>query len=206
MTQDPQEVGSEERKRELGEELHRLQERHQASEGNKIIGRTYAHGISYRVFQGNHMELRRFLDHIAAPTVNAHMWDQRRRYRIDYARDEVARLLHNYVSAVMSLVAATRNFVNEHYPDTDLSREYNRLVKQDFADNPLHVFMQDLRNYTHHYRLPATRAVGSAPSRHARTAASTSTTLSSSTWTRSANGLSRPALPTPPARRNTKLP
>ncbi len=161
MTGESQGPGSEERQRRLGEELHRLQEMHKASEGNKIMGRTYAHGISYRVFQGNHMELKSFLDHIAAPTVHAHMWDERHRYRIDYARDEVARLLHNYVSAVMSLVAASRNFVNGHYPNTGLSREYKRRVKQDFADNPLHIFLQDLRNYTHHYRLPSTKAVGS---------------------------------------------
>jgi hypothetical protein len=161
VAQDPQGTGSEKRQRELGAELSRLQELHQSSEGNKILGRTYAHGISQRVFQGNHMELKSFLDHIAAPTVHAHMWDERHRYRIDYAQDEVARLLHNYVSAVMSLVAATRNFVNEHYPDTYLSREYERRVRQDFAENPLHIFIQSLRNYTHHYRLPATRAVAS---------------------------------------------
>src|SRR5215213_6986709 len=109
MALDPQGARSEERKRRLGEELRHLREKHQASEGNRILGRTYAFATSYSVFRGNHAELRHFLDHIASPTVDAHMWDERHRYRINYAQDEVARLLHNYVSAVMSLVAATRN-------------------------------------------------------------------------------------------------
>ena len=60
------------------------------------------------------------------------------------------------------LVAATRVFVNEHYEDTDLLREYNDRVKRDFSEAPLHRFLQDLRNYTLHYRLPATRAAGGA--------------------------------------------
>ncbi len=159
VTEDPQQADREERQRQLSEELDRLQEMHRASEGNKILSRNQSLATSYHVFLGNHRELKGFLDHIAAPTVNAHMWAERHRYRLDYAFDEVARLLHNYVSAVFSLVEATRKFARKHYADTDLIKDYENRVKDDFDEAPLHRFLQDLRNYTLHYRLPATRAV-----------------------------------------------
>lgn len=161
MKEDSQEAERNERQRQLGEELEKLQEDHRASQGAKIIMRTRAFGTSYRVFLGNHAELRGFLDHIAAPLVNVNMWDERHRYRVDYALDEVARLLHNYISAVISLVDATRVFVRTHYAGTELFKEYERRVKSDFADAPLHRFLQDLRNYSLHYRLPAMRAITS---------------------------------------------
>jgi hypothetical protein len=72
VKEDPQEAERKERQRQLGEELERLQEEHQASEGAKILMRARAFGRSYRVFQGNRAELKGFLDHIAAPMVNVH--------------------------------------------------------------------------------------------------------------------------------------
>ena len=79
----------------------------------------------------------------------------RHRYRLDYGQREVVRLLHDYVAAAFSLVDATRVFVNEHYTDTGLLRVYNDRLKRDFSEAPLHRFLQDLRNYTLRYRLPA---------------------------------------------------
>ena len=160
VNKDPQQASQAERQ-QLADELERLQELHRSSEGNRILRRTRAFETSYQVFLGNHAELRGFLDHIAAPMVNVQMWNERHRYRLDYALDEVARLLHNYVSAVMSLVEVTRRFVRRHYAGTHLFKEYERRVKRDFADAPLHRFLQDLRNYSLHYRLPAMRAVTS---------------------------------------------
>ena len=40
-------------------------------------------------------------------------------------------------------------------------KEYKDRVKRDFAEAPLHRFMQQLRNHTLHYRLPPTRAINS---------------------------------------------
>lgn len=50
-------------------------------------------------------------------------------------------------------------FVKKHYAGTELFREYEDRVKKDFAEAPLHRFMQKLRVYTLHYQLPPTRAV-----------------------------------------------
>lgn len=161
MNEDPQDAGREERRQQLGDEVAKLEEMHQGSEGRRVLSRTQAVEDSYYVFLVSQGELKAFLDHIATNAVWPHMWDARYRYRLDYARREVARKLHNYVAAAFSLVAATRAFVNEHYKDTDLLREYNDRVKRDFSEAPLHRFLQDLRNYTLHYRLPATRAANS---------------------------------------------
>lgn len=131
VTEDPQQADREVRQQRLSEELDRLRDMQEASEGSKILARNHALAASYRVFRGNHRELRGFLDHIAAPTVDAHMWAERHRYRLDYAFDEVARLLHNYVSAVFSLVEATRRFRRKYYADSDFIEEYDKWIKED---------------------------------------------------------------------------
>ncbi len=159
VTEHPQQADREVRQRQLSEELGRLREIHRASEGNKILIRRQSLAASYRVFLGNHRELRGFLDHISTPAVNAPMLSERHRYRLDYAFDEVARRLHNYVSAVFSLVEATRKFGRKHYSDTDFIKDFDERVQRDFGEAPLHRFLQDLRNYTLHNRLPATKAV-----------------------------------------------
>jgi hypothetical protein len=159
--EDSQHAGREQRRQQLGEELKTLEDMHQDSEGRRVLARTHAIEDSYYVFLVSQGQLKAFLDHIAANAVWPHMWDMRHRYKLTYAQREVARQLHNYVAAAFSLVAATRAFVKEHYADTGLLREYNDRVKRDFSEAPLHRFLQDLRNYTLHYRLPATRAVNS---------------------------------------------
>jgi hypothetical protein len=182
VNEDPQHVGREQRRQQLGEKLKKLQDIHQASEGRKILARTYAFEDSYYVFLVSQGELKAFLDHIAANAVSVHMWDMRHRYRLDYAQREVVRLLHNYVAAAFFLVDATRVFVNEHYEDTALFREYNDRVKRDFREAPLHRFLQDLRNYPPREQ---TSALGGA-----KTANSTSITASGSTWTSCGSGTS----------------
>ena len=145
-------------RRQLGEELQKLREEHQASEGNRIVSEIDAFGNSYRVFIGNHAELKSFLDYVDQPDVFVHLWDERHRERLDQALLEVARLLHNYIAAVFSLVDSTRRFIKKNYAGTKLFVEYDKRVKANFADEPLHRFLQGLRNYTLHRRLPATKA------------------------------------------------
>jgi hypothetical protein len=92
---------SEERRRWLGDELDRLEAEHRASEGNRVLARISAFQNSYRVFIGNHRELKRFLAYIAEPTVAAPLWEETHRERIDHARWKALRLFHNYVASAL---------------------------------------------------------------------------------------------------------
>ncbi len=124
-----------------------------------MLSRSLSLTNSLDVFRGNHAELKSFLNNVATPSVMAHMWAEAHRYRLDYAQREAARLLHNYIAAAFSLVDSTRRFVEKHYAGTRLMDEYEARVKQDFAEAPLHRFLQRLRNHTLHHRLPPTKAM-----------------------------------------------
>jgi len=154
-----EEPRSNDREQELRDEYMRLWEARDASEGHRVLSRSLSLTNSLDVFRGNHAELKRFLNHVATPSVMAHMWAEAHPYRLDYAQREAARLLHNYVAAAFSLVDSTRRFVEKHYAGTRLLKEYETRVKKDFAEAPLHRFLQRLRNHTLHHRLPPTKAM-----------------------------------------------
>lgn len=149
---------SNDRERELREEYMRLWGERDASEGHRVLSRNLALGNGLDVFRGNHAELKSFLDHVSTTTVMVHMWSPDHPYRLDYAQREAARLLHNYVAAAFSLVDSTRAFVEEHYAGTPLMEEYLARVRRNFAEAPLHRFLQRLRAHTLHRRLPPTKA------------------------------------------------
>jgi len=87
------------------------------------------HGLAIELFQNQ-----------GAPTTA-------RRYYL-----EMYRLLHNYVASTMTLVDHSRRVVNKE-SDPEFRHEYD-LRKDAIAVQPVTVFVQDLRNYLLHYRLP----------------------------------------------------
>lgn len=140
--------------REGRDEYMRLWEERDASEGKRVLVRSRSLENSLNIFRGNHAELKGFLDHVASPEVMVHMFNQEHSYRAEYALREAARLLHNYVASAFSLVDATRRFVKKHYAGTALMEGYKERVRTDFAEAPLHLFLQHLRNLTLHHRVP----------------------------------------------------
>lgn len=68
---------------------------------------------------------------------------------------EIARLLHNFVTSVKSLIEHTRVIYREIYKRGEEFPEYQVEVDRRFANNPLTKFVEDLRNYCLHYELPA---------------------------------------------------
>ena len=140
--------------RESRDEYARLWEERDASEGKRVLVRSRSLGNSLEIFEGNHAELRAFLDHVGSPSVMLHMFNPEHSYRADYALREATRLLHNYVASAFSLVEATRRFVGKLYAGTPLMAEYEDRVRNDFAEAPLHRFLQQLRNLTLHHSVP----------------------------------------------------
>ena len=147
------------RERELRDEYIRLWQERDGSEGHRVLLQNLSLENALDVFRRNHAELKRLLNHVASPSVMAHMWNQEHRYRLDYAQREANRLLHNYVAAAFSLENSTRRFVREHYSGTQLFREYESRVERDFEQAPLHRFLLGLCNHTLHHRLPPVKAM-----------------------------------------------
>lgn len=100
----------------------------------------------------NSRELDEQLDFFADPHRSFHLWAVDHRSDLTAFLAENARLLHNYLASVKTLVDHTRHEMNGAYKETELLAEYQERVKDLFAvGSP--AFIQCLRNYTLHYRL-----------------------------------------------------
>lgn len=112
---------------------------------------------SLRVFTGNAKELLRFLGEQQEPANAFQLWALSNRDGFERFLDEVDRLLHNFVGAAMSLkdhgTRVRRKLLQDDAVDTR-SDEYQARVDRDFTHAPLAQFVQQLRNYTVHERLP----------------------------------------------------
>jgi hypothetical protein len=67
---------------------------------------------------------------------------------------EIARLLRNLVASAKALVHYTRGLIRRDYKDTDFLPRYQSEVDRRFPMNPTVQFVEGLRDYCLHYRLP----------------------------------------------------
>lgn len=71
---------------------------------------------------------------------------------------ELTRLLHNFLASARSLVDHTRAVMKEWYGGTELHYEYTQEIQKRIISKELPGFIEELRNYALHYRLPVTTA------------------------------------------------
>ncbi|PHE74039.1 hypothetical protein COF47_20595 [Bacillus wiedmannii] len=71
---------------------------------------------------------------------------------------EVTRLLHNYLASAKALVEHTRNLFKDEYSETEFEAEYHAKIKGIFINSMVSKFIEELRNYTLHRKLPITGA------------------------------------------------
>jgi hypothetical protein len=114
--------------------------------------------VSYYTFDKNHHELRNLLSAAQDPEAFYDLWVMDKQKEQEEVMREVSRLLHNFLSSAMTLVAHTRNTLRRLYGDTEFWTEYQDEVRKRFSENTLHHFIQELRNYSLHYRLPLAAA------------------------------------------------
>lgn len=115
---------------------------------------------SVRVFNGNQHELDRHLETPSDAGQLLRLWDRNNPEVFERFLDEVDRLLHNYLAAAMSLRDHARRIRDVHLPassEDDFATSYERRKEAAFALSPLAQFMQGLRNYSVHRRLPVAR-------------------------------------------------
>jgi hypothetical protein len=110
--------------------------------------------VSYRVFNRNYDELRRYLEHLKDPTESLFQYTPEQRENLELLIDETSRLFHNFLASAQSLVDHTRKIVKKLYSNQEFIKEYEEKLDRDIKSNPVPRFVQDLRNYTVHYTLP----------------------------------------------------
>jgi hypothetical protein len=126
-----------------------------ASEGARLRRELSTLGRTFGVFSGNARELQDFLRKHMETAAVFELWNLDNREGFDRFLDEVDRLLHNYLASVASLRDHTRRVWGDHGPnDTKLRAEYEQRKDESFASSPLARFVQQLRNYALHRRLP----------------------------------------------------
>jgi hypothetical protein len=112
---------------------------------------------SYRLFLGNDRELQSFLTAHEQPPAVLELWAPRNRVAFEGFLDEVDRLLHNYLASALSLREHTRRVRRKYAQAAGLEEAYDEHVRQSFLDDPACSFVQGLRNYCLHFRLPIAR-------------------------------------------------
>lgn len=107
-----------------------------------------AFGPSVRLLEANAHELQRAV-HFLTKNRRSILFD---RVELEPWLEEIARLLHNVVAAVATLVDHTRALIRELYGDAGMQGYEDRLAE--LLGNPVVPFVQDLRNLLLHWKLP----------------------------------------------------
>lgn len=136
--------------------------------GWKVASEVRALNRSRGVFVGNVRELGRFLRGPEEPHELLRLWSIENREGFERYLDEVDRLLHNFVAAAMSLRDHSTRLKDKLLPEDpgdDLAAEYRQRVRDTFDEAPVARFVQGLRNFSLHRRLPITSGTVSVDAR-----------------------------------------
>lgn len=110
--------------------------------------------ISLDIFNGNFSELIYHLGIHNNPRISLKLMAIDQRNLLYAYQKEITRLLHNYISSALSLMDHARKHYRELYSDNNLFPDYQEKINQTFSNNPLAIFIKDLRQYFQHYQMP----------------------------------------------------
>jgi hypothetical protein len=109
--------------------------------------------ISIEIFDKNYIELVHHLNIHNDSEKSFKLLSVDKRKDLHAYQREITRYLHNYVAAALSLIDHSRNHFNDLYTD-NMFPEYQQEIDRCFKNNPLAVFIKDLRQYFQHYKIP----------------------------------------------------
>lgn len=110
--------------------------------------------ISIEIFNGNFNELIHHLQIHNNPRVSLELMSSDKRHLLHAYQREITRFLHNYIASALSLTDHARNHYRELYAGNNLFPDYQDEINRRFVNNPLAVFIKDLRQYFQHYKMP----------------------------------------------------
>ncbi len=106
------------------------------------------------VFNQNYSQLRNLLL-VEKDTEQAlKLWDGKNQDAHDAYRLEATRLFHNFVVSVKSLIDHSRILYNDLYKENNKFPDYQKEITTRFIENPFAQFVEDLRDYSLHFKLP----------------------------------------------------
>jgi hypothetical protein len=115
--------------------------------------------FAFRLHHANYQEIKRLMKAIAADEETIlRLWDVENRTALDNVIEEATRLLFNFLSSANALVDHTRLHVRKLYASSPFLEEYQAQLAQRLAKTPLRRFVQGLRNYSLHRRIPIVTA------------------------------------------------
>lgn len=136
------------RRRLTEEELKELEVAELLSRYNQV--RSTRH-----IFVGNYLDLQKFISECEQAWLSIPVRDPVTRYSPEINRrlSDASRLLYNFLAVAMSLKDHTNRVVDLVFTEA-LYEVYEKQVKLTFTDAPLARFVQELRNYSLHRKLP----------------------------------------------------
>jgi len=120
----------------------------------KSLERIRHFGISLEIFNSNYNELVHHLKIHNTPQVSLKLMGMDQRHLLHSYQREITRFLHNYIASALSLTDHARNHYRELYSNNNLFPDYQNEINRRFVNNPLAVFIKDLRQYFQHYQMP----------------------------------------------------
>jgi hypothetical protein len=130
----------------------------QDSRSYQIYLRLQTLRINYFVFHRNYEELKMLVMAAQHPNTFDQIWAPDKPQEMTRILGEMIRMLHNLIASAKTLVEHTRILIKDWYPDSEFLREYNAEIRKRFVGNSLIGFVEDMRNYALHYRLPLVTA------------------------------------------------
>ena len=109
--------------------------------------------LASRIFSGNAVELEASLRIAEDPTTAMALIDYNDRSKFKAFIEQVLRQLHNYTASAKTLVEHSRPVFKDVLPEL-LWNRYSDRVSRDFANNPVARFIQQLGDYSLHWRTP----------------------------------------------------
>lgn len=108
---------------------------------------------SVELLNRNYRELHKLLVRLTVPTFDPELHALANKWKMNLALREVGFLVHNYVAAAKSLIDHARRINRKLYPGKRYA-EYQQEITRRFIGNPLCSFVEELREYAQHYRVP----------------------------------------------------
>ena len=120
----------------------------------RLINEVQSLQTSVYVYRTNQRELSEFMQWYRRHPDNLDVWHQDMNDKQQWIRREIARLLHNYVASVNSLVDHTRQTYKRLYGKANQFPDYPAEVTRRFDKDPVVQFVQRLRNILLHAESP----------------------------------------------------
>ena len=136
-------------KKENFKKFQKLIKEIENSQGYRIDSVAYDLENSFIAAVVNFGELEKILENVPVFNVEQKRECQSRRFMLN-----VLRVFSNYLASVTAFRDHTRNFIKDIYGSTQNAFEgkYQEKINNDFKNNSLAQFIEDIRNFHQHYR------------------------------------------------------